>query len=196
MKKEILLVGGGGHCKAVIDVIEAEGKYTIAGIIDRPEKVGNKVLGYPVIGTDEDLEALSSRFSYALVSIGQIHSSEVRKTLYARLKQLGYILPVIISPSAYVSPHARIAEGSVVMHHSIVNAAAIVEHNCILNTRSLIEHDACIEGHSHISTGAIINGGTRVREGSFIGSNAVCKEYVETKPNDFIKAHSLFKGYP
>jgi len=195
MKKELLLVGGGGHCKAVIDVIEASGEYTIAGIIDHPEKIGETVLGHSIIGSDHDLEILFTRYTYALVTIGQIHTSEVRKTLYARLKNLGYSLPVIISPNAYVSPYAQVGEGSIIMHHSIINAAAIIGHNCIINTRSLIEHDARIEEHCHISTGAIVNGGTHVREGSFIGSNAVCKEYVETKPNDFIKAQSLFKGY-
>jgi hypothetical protein len=48
MKPKIILVGGGGHCHSCIDVIEQEGKFEIAGIVDAI-KGGEKVLGYPVL---------------------------------------------------------------------------------------------------------------------------------------------------
>ena len=54
MKKELVLVGGGGHCKSVIEVAESAG-YRIKGILDKPELVGKKVLDYFVIGTDEQI---------------------------------------------------------------------------------------------------------------------------------------------
>ena len=37
--KEILLVGGGGHCISSIDVIESTNEYRIGGIIDIKEKI-------------------------------------------------------------------------------------------------------------------------------------------------------------
>jgi FlaA1/EpsC-like NDP-sugar epimerase len=55
MKQKIILIGGGGHCKSCIDVIEQEGKYTIAGVVDVKEKAGQTIMGYPFIGTDDDL---------------------------------------------------------------------------------------------------------------------------------------------
>ncbi len=78
--KEILLIGGGGHCRALIDVIEQEGKYTIAGIIDCEEKIGQKVLNYEIIGSDEELERLFQTYQYACISVGQIKSAEPRIT--------------------------------------------------------------------------------------------------------------------
>ena len=36
-KEKIVLVGGGGHCKSVIDVIECEGRFEIAGNVDQRE---------------------------------------------------------------------------------------------------------------------------------------------------------------
>lgn len=193
MKQPILLIGGGGHCKALIDVIEQEGSYFIAGIIDAQERLGEKILGYEIIGCDDDLEKLSSRFSYAVVAIGQIQSPEIRIRVYKHLKSLGFILPSIVSPRAYLSAHATLGEGSVIMHDALVNANATIGKNCIINTKALIEHDAHVLDHCHISTGVILNGGTVIGEKSFIGSNSLSKEYSILGENTFIKAGSIIK---
>ena len=183
MKEKIILVGGGGHCKSCMDVIEQEGRYTIAGIVDVLEKKQHTVLGYPVIGADADLAELIKSFPNVLITLGQIKSSARRMELFDEIKQMGARFPVIQSPLAYVSPHAHIGEGTIVMHHALINAGASVGRNCIINTKALVEHDAVIEDHCHISTGAIINGGVRIGKGTFFGSNAVCKEYIEIGEN-------------
>jgi len=191
--KEILLIGGGGHCKSVIDVIEQQKKFKIAGIIDNNIKLGTKILDYEVIGKDKDLEKLRKKYSYAFITVGQIKSPDIRIKLFNLLKSLDYELPVIISPLAYVSKYSEIKEGSIVMHHALINPNTKIGKNCIINSKALIEHDAVIEDFCHVSTGAIINGGVIVRKNSFIGSNSVCKEYIEIKENSFIKAGSLVK---
>ncbi|MEA3383836.1 MAG: acetyltransferase [Campylobacterota bacterium] len=191
MKKEILLIGGGGHCKAVIDVIEQEGKYKIAGIIDKKELIGQKVLNYNIIGCDDDLQSLLSLYKYAIVTIGQIKSPNLRIKLFNKLKKTGYTLPTIISPIAYVSKHAKIEEGSIIMHHALINASTSIGKNCIINTKALIEHDCIIEDNCHISTASIINGGVVVKKGTFIGSNSTSKEYIEI--DQFVKAGGLVK---
>ena len=63
---DIILIGGGGHCKSVIDVIEQEGKFKIAGIVDKPDLLGSKVLGYSVIGNDSDLSSLVNKYQYGI----------------------------------------------------------------------------------------------------------------------------------
>ena len=191
MKEKIILIGGGGHCKSCIDVIEQEGRFTIAGIVDVPEKKQHNVLGYPVIGTDADLAELIKTFPNVLITLGQIKSPTRRMELFNMLKQMGARFPVIKSPLAYVSPHAQVAEGTIVMHHALINAGATVGRNCIINTKALVEHDAVIEDHCHISTGAVVNGGVTIGSGSFFGSGAVSKEYTSIPANSFIKANSL-----
>lgn len=193
MRVEILLIGGGGHCKSVIDVIEQEGKYSIAGIVDQKERIGQKVLGYEVVGCDDDLEDLFQRYPYAVISIGQIKSPDVRIKLFNHLKAIGFILPSVISPRAYISKHASIGEGTVILHDVLINANATVGKNCIINTKALIEHDVTVEDHCHISTGAILNGGTVVRANTFFGSNAVSKEDAVITEKSFIKAGSVAK---
>jgi len=183
MKEKIILIGGGGHCKSCIDVIEQEGRFTIAGIVDVPEKKHQTVLGYPINGTDADLAELIESFPNVLITMGQIKSPTRRMELFNDLMDMGACFPVIQSPLAYVSPHAKIGEGTIVMHQSLINAGVSVGRNCIINTKALVEHDAVIEDHCHISTGAVVNGGVTIGSGSFFGSNAVCKEYIEIGKN-------------
>lgn len=193
MKEKIILIGGGGHCKSCIDVIEQEGRFTIIGIVDMPENKQYNVLGYPVIGSDADLKELMKTFPNALITLGQIKSPTRRMELFNELMQMGARFPVIQSPLAYVSPHAQIAEGTIVMHHALIDAGAQVGRNCIINTKALVEHDAVIGDHCHISTGAVINGGVTIGRGSFFGSGAVSKEYTSIPANSFIKANTLYR---
>lgn len=178
MKPQLLLIGGGGHCKSVIDIIEQENSYTIAGIIDEAKLIGQKVLGYDIIGCDEHLIALFNQFKYALVTVGQIKSPETRIKLFSQLQTIGYEAPTIISPRAYISMHATIGKGTVIMHDALINANAIIGDNCIINTKATVEHDTTLENHCHLSTGAILNGNVSVGVGSFIGSGTVIKESI------------------
>lgn len=192
MKKEpIILIGGGGHCHSVIDVIEQEDKYTIIGIVDVKENVGKTVLGYSVIGCDEDLETLFLQCPNVLITIGHIQSNQIRVDLFNRLKKIGFHFPIIISPLAYVSQHANIEEGTVVMHQALINANVNIGKNCIINTKALIEHDATVEEHCHISTGCIINGNVKIEAHTFVGSNATTKEGATI--NQFVKAGSVIR---
>ena len=190
---KIILVGGGGHCKSVIDVIEQEAQFEIAGIIDKPELLGSKILGYPVIGNDFDLENLAKKYQNALVTVGQIKSALAKIKLYDLAIKAGFTLPSIVSPSAYISKHSKIGNGTVIMGNVIVNANVSIGDNCIINSKALIEHDCLISSHCHISTNAIINGGVTIGSKSFIGSNVTTKNNIIIKENSFIKAGSLVK---
>ena len=175
-KTGLILIGAGGHARACIDVIEQQGQYQIVGLVGLPEELHSQHLGYEVIGTDDALDQLAKTTPFALITTGQIQNAKLRMHLYQQAMQCGYQMPVIISPTAYVSRHAIVGAGSIVMHGATVNAAAKVGNNCIINTRALLEHDTTVEDHCHISTGAILNGSVRVGVGSFIGSGCVIKE--------------------
>lgn len=174
----ILLLGAGGHARACIDVIEQGGHFRVGGLMGLPQEIGSQVLGYPVLGTDEDMPALLGKYTHALVTVGQIKTPELRMRLFALLEQSNCKTPAIVSPQAYVSPHAVVGAGTIVMHGAIINAGAMVGRNCIINSQALIEHDAVIEDHCHIATAAVINGGVRIGTGTFIGSNSCVKQYI------------------
>ncbi len=192
--QKLILLGGGGHCKSCIDVIEQEGKYEIAGILDNQELLGQKILGYNFIGTDADINKFADEGYTFLITVGQIKTSAIRKKLFSLLRKNSAQLATVVSPRAYVSKHADIGKGTIIMHDALINASASIGINCIINSKALIEHDAVIEDFCHISTSAVINGGVTVKEGTFFGSNTVSKEYVITDTDDFIRAGSIYKG--
>jgi sugar O-acyltransferase (sialic acid O-acetyltransferase NeuD family) len=177
-KPRLILIGAGGHAHACIDVLEEQGRFQIAGLVGISDEIGTYRLGYPVIGSDDNLPHLAEKYHYALITIGQIRSPETRVHLYNLVSSLGFELPVVVSPYAHVSRHATIGAGTIVMHGAIVNAGAKVGVNCIINTRALLEHDTLVQDHCHISTGAIINGSVQVGTGSLIGSCSVAKEGI------------------
>jgi len=189
--QDILLIGAGGHCRSVIDVIEQEAKYKIVGIIDKKELIGKDISGYKIIGCDNDLQELHKQCSYALVTIGHVYSNNIRVRLFNRLKEIGYILPSIISPLAYISKNSSVDEGTVIMHHALVNSHVKIGYNCIINSKALIEHDSVIEDNVHISTSATINGGCIVKADTFFGSCSTTKESAIV--SGFIKAGSVVK---
>jgi len=192
--KKLILIGGGGHFKSCIDVVQLGGEYKICGILDTPEKIGTKVLGYSVIGSDEDITKLVNQDFYFLITIGQLSDANQRISLFDYLVASQAKLAKIISPRAYVSEYSVIGPGTIIMHDSLINAGASVGSNCIINSKALVEHDAVIEDHCHISTSAVINGGVNIKEGTFFVSNAVTKQGTSSKINDFVKAGSVMRG--
>jgi sugar O-acyltransferase (sialic acid O-acetyltransferase NeuD family) len=179
-KSALILIGAGGHTASCIDVIEQQGFFQIGGLVASPEELAFRkvVCGYSVIGVDCDLHKLVNSYEYALISIGQLQSAKRRISMFHQIRECGYQLPVIVSPTAYVSTHAAIGQGTIIMHGAIVNAGARIGDNCIINSRALIEHDATVEDHCHIATGAIINGEVVIGAGSFIGSGSTIKQRV------------------
>lgn len=191
-KPKIVLVGGGGHCKAVIDVIELQGKYELLGVLDPSSEILD-VLGYPVLGGDEQIEKFVKLGCHFCISVGQIKSSSVRRNIAAQLNEEGAKLGTVISPLSYVSRHSKVGEGSVVMHGVTINSNAFIGRHCIINTKANVEHDAVVEDFCHISTCSVINGSTIVREGSFIGSNATLSHNIEIKKNSVVSANKFVK---
>lgn len=194
--RSLLLIGCGGHARSLIDVIEADGQWRLHGLIGLPEQVGSTVLGYPVLGTDADLQALHQESPAALLAVGQLPDAAPRRRLADLLDRFGFTSPVLVSPHAVVSRHAQLGAGTVVGHGVIVNAGASVGAHCILNSRALIEHDVQLGDHCHVSTGALLNGGVCVGSGSFIGSGAMLREGLQLPEGTVISAGKRVMGWP
>ncbi|MBS0418957.1 MAG: acetyltransferase [Proteobacteria bacterium] len=176
--RSILLLGAGGHARACVDVIEQEGRFEIGGFIGLPEQVGERMLGYPVLGVDADLPRLQREHPNALVAVGQIKSPQARERLFELALEIGFRMPLVVSPFAHLSRHAVAGEGTIVMHGAIVNAGATVGRNCIINSMALVEHDCVVADHCHISTAAAINSGVHIGRGTFLGSNACVRQGI------------------
>ncbi|WP_300440105.1 acetyltransferase [Christiangramia sp.] len=193
VRPEIVLVGGGGHCHSVLDVIEQENRFKIKGIIDNNLPVNYNVLNYKIIGGDDDIVDLAKDQVYFLITVGQIKSYSVRLKLAKLLQKHECKIASVVSPRAYVSQHAKIGRGTVVMHNAFVNANVEIGDYCIINTNAGIEHDSIIGDFCHVSTGAIVNGDCEVGDGCFFGSNSTISNGKIVKTNSIIGAGSFHK---
>lgn len=190
-QKNLILIGGGGHCKSVIDVAESAG-YNILGILDMPEEVGKPVLDYTVIGTDDDIPQYADKAEF-IITVGFIKNPSIRLRIYDKVKQAGGKLATIVASTAHVSRYATLGEGTVVMHQAVVNAGAKIGENCIINTFCNIEHDAVIGAQCHISTGTMVNGDCMVGERVFIGSQSVLANGITVGEDIIVGAGSVVR---
>jgi sugar O-acyltransferase (sialic acid O-acetyltransferase NeuD family) len=187
IKPNIVLIGGGGHCISVIDVIENENKFSILGVLDSNINENN-ILGYQILGGDNLIPELVNQNTYFLITVGQIKNYSIRKNIAKILTENNAKLATVISPLAYVSKYAAIGEGSIIMNGAVVNAKSTIGKNCIINTKSNVEHGVSIGDFCHISTCAVVNGDSSIGMGTFIGSNSTISNGIIIKENSIISA--------
>lgn len=176
MNRPLVLVGGGGHCKSVIEAAESAG-YVIKGVLDIPLTLGNKILDYEVIGNDNDIPKYVEECDF-VITLGFIKNPSLRIKLHQFVKDVGGALATIVASSAYVSKHALLGEGTVVLHQANINAGARIGKSVIINSCANIEHDVIIEDFCHISTNTVINGSGKIGKASFVGSSSVLANNV------------------
>lgn len=170
--EKIIILGKGGHAASLVDIIERENKYEIAGYVvnDEQETSTGK---YPVLGNDECLEKLfQSGVKNAAVGIGYLGKSDLREKLWEKLKKIGYVLPVICDPSVIMAQDVSIGEGSFIGKGVIINTNVLIGRMCIINTGAIIEHDCSVGDFSHVSVGSVLCGSVQIGKSSFIGANA------------------------
>lgn len=190
-RKKIVLIGGGGHCKACIDVIEQTNSFEITGVLDQAGLVGTQVLGYAVIGTDNDISKYNDQGHAFLITVGQIKSSAVRTRLFEQLKACKAELPSIVSPKAYVSRHAAIGSGTIIMHQAVINAGTRIGQNCIVNTGAAVEHESKIGDNTHLSTFSVVNGNCSIGDQVFVGSHATVSNGINIASCSIIGAGAV-----
>jgi sugar O-acyltransferase (sialic acid O-acetyltransferase NeuD family) len=190
-KKDIILIGGGGHCKACIDVIESTKLYNIVGIVDQTLKENDTVFDYPIIGNDSDLPSLRKLYDNALITVGQIKSSSIRKNIFKQLRDLNFNLPSIVASTAYIGKNVSLGMGTIVMHQALINANSSIGENCIINSKALVEHDCAIGNNTHISTAAVINGTVKIGSDCFIGSTTSFVNNVDITSDVFVGINSV-----
>ena len=170
--EKIVVLGKGGHAKSVVDVLERQGIYKIAGyVVNECNTYGEN--DYPIIGKDKDLRDIYQEgIKYAAMGIGFLGKSSLRNKLYENLKEIGFFLPVICDPSAIVSNKTIIGEGTFIGKGAIVSVDAEIAKMCIINTGAIIEHDCKVGAFSHISVGSIICGNVGIGANVLVGANS------------------------
>lgn len=168
MSAGVVLIGGGGHAKVVIESLRASGK-TVAVIVDA-DPTPREVLGVPVVGDDLALPGLKAQgFSELFVALG---SNRLRQKLGVKARELGFTLVNAIHPSAVISPSARIGEGVAVMAGVAINADSRVDDLAIVNTGAIVDHDCHLGAACHLGPASALAGGVTIGERAFLGVGA------------------------
>ena len=189
--KPLIFIGGGGHCKSVMEAAESAG-FSILGVLDMPENVGKNILSTKIIGTDDEISMYVDKAEF-VITVGFIKNPTIRIKLYDKVKEVGGKLATVIASTAHVSKYAELGEGTVVLHQAFVNADAKVGCNVILNNFVNIEHDAEIGDQCHISTGAMVNGECKVGKNCFIGSQSVLANCITVGDDIIVGAGSFVR---
>lgn len=166
---KIVLIGGGGHSKVILDIIKSNDEFEIIGITEK-DSFMKEVNGIPILGDDNILEELFNKgVEYAFICLGINGGINLRNKLYEKIKKIGFKIPTLIHKNAIVSPYARIGQGSCVMAGAIINSCARIGINSVINTNSIIEHDCVIGDNTFISPGVVLAGNVTIKNNSFIG---------------------------
>lgn len=190
--EDIILIGGGGHCKSVIESISKSKAYNIVGILDLPGKVGEEILDIKIIGTDDQLEYFyKNGIKYAFLSVGSIGDVSLRTRLYTIALEIGYVFPNIIDNTAIISDKIQVGCGNFIGKGVIINSDTEIGNSCIINTGSIIEHDCCIGDFCHIAPGSALSGGVIIGQNSHIGTNSTIIQNINIGENTIIGAGSV-----
>lgn len=191
--EKIILLGGGGHAKVLIDLIEISGKYEVAGILASQIEVGATILGISILDDDNLLpEFYKKGINNVSIAVGSTKDNSRRKLLYEKVKKIGFSVPLLLHPQAFISKNdTRISEGVQIMTGTIVQTGCLIGENTILNTGVIIEHDCNIGKHVHICPGAIISGGCTIGDGTFIGAGATVIQGINIGNNSIVAAGAV-----
>lgn len=172
--KGIVLIGGGGHCKSVLDSLLRNKVYDEIVITDQNQPTDSLVLGCRIAGNDNLLmQLLNKGFSDAFITVGSIKSTMLRRKLYERAADAGFTIVNITDCSAIVSEYCRISQGTFIGKSTVVNADSEIGICAIINSGAIIEHECRIGDFTHVSIGAKLCGNVNVGNDCFIGAGAV-----------------------
>jgi sugar O-acyltransferase (sialic acid O-acetyltransferase NeuD family) len=166
----LIVYGGGGHGKSVIDLLRSLGTYRLVGVIDDGIATGTQILGLPVLGGAEALPGLRDQgIRLAVNAVGGIGKVRSRIQVFQQLAAAGFASPAVVHPRAYLEPNVTLSGGLQVFPHAYIGSECQVGFGVIVNTGAVVSHDCVLEDYANISPGALLAGGVRVGEQALVG---------------------------
>lgn len=172
----IVIIGGGGHTRVLIDVLESLNA-KIEGIVTQDRNlVGNMVLGIPVIALDRDIKSDPAKVLLVNGVGNKARSGDsglrVRQQVVEQFTRLGFRFASVISNHARVSAHNKLAEGVQILHGAIIQPASRIDAHTIVNTGAIVEHDCRVGSYVHLGPGAVLCGHVQIGNHAHIGANS------------------------
>ena len=182
----ILMVGAGGHAKAITEALESHALMAYVDSAAAPWLAAQRI--------DDDETALqSAEPANFVMGMGGVTSGalEYRFSLFERYLASGRAAPPVRHPAAHVSPSAQIEEGAIILAGAIVQPGAVIGRAAIVNTGAIVEHDSHLGAGSHLAPRAVLLGGVTVGRCAMIGAGAIVLPQGEIGDGDLVAANSL-----
>jgi acetyltransferase EpsM len=171
--RRLVIYGGGGHGRSIIDIVRILGKYDIVGIVDDELPPGSEVMGIEVLGDVQILpELMAKGIHSAINAVGGVGDVNTRIRIFEELRDAGFKCPAIIHPSATVEPSAQLSFGAQILPHAYVGTQAQIGFGVIINNGAIVSHDCVIEDYASLAPGAILAGGVRIGRAAQVGMGA------------------------
>lgn len=173
MIRPILILGGGGHARVLIDALRLRA-IEIIGIADAdPARRGMLVSGVPVLGDDTVIEQYGKNETYLVNALGSVDIPRGRRDIFERFKKKGFTFATVVHPSAVIASDVELGEGAHVMAGAVIQSGSRIGINTIVNTHASVDHDCFIEDHVHLAPGVTLSGEVRVSNLVHVGTGAV-----------------------
>ncbi|MEK9627549.1 MAG: acetyltransferase [Nitrospinota bacterium] len=190
--KKIVLFGSGGHAKVIADIIEKESRCKICGIIDPQKSIGSKILGYPVLGTENELPNIIKKFCIdgGIIAIGDNWKRHLIAQIVLKLAPEFKFFSTI-HPSAQIAKQVTLGKGTVVMPGAVINPGTKIGEFCIINTNSSIDHDNIVGNYSSIMPNAATGGNVKVGDFSALGMGCSILQNIQIGAQNVIGAGTI-----
>ncbi|WP_148717334.1 PglD-related sugar-binding protein [Chitinolyticbacter meiyuanensis] len=188
---EVIVVGAGGHGRAVAEALLLEGRYRIAGFVDDQTIVGVEVFGLPILGKTDQLPELKRLATHAIVAIG---NNTVRKKLSLLAEEAGFTLVTVVHPAAVVAPSAQLQPGVAVMSAAVVGTEAVLARGVILNAGAIADHHCRLDEFAHLGVGVHLAGGVHIGASAWLQAGSAAGYGVAVAPESIYPPGSSLKA--
>jgi sugar O-acyltransferase (sialic acid O-acetyltransferase NeuD family) len=170
--ERIVVIGGGGHAKVVIDAARLAGLNPIAVLDADPHLMGLSLLDVPVVGDDERLSDYPPGSFRLAMGVGGARLPEARIALFRQFGTRGYRFAAIVHPGALVAADVEIGDGAQIMAGAVVQTGTRICPGALINTRASVDHDCTVGAFAHLGPGVVLCGNVSIGEGTLIGAGA------------------------
>ncbi len=189
--RSILVLGGGGHARVLLDVLHRLG-LPITGFVDDDPAIMN-LAGVKQLGNAHpDAVPQYPPTDVELVNgFGSVGTCTLRVDQFRLWKTHGYRFVTVVHPDAIVARDVMLDQGGQIMAGAVVQPGCHIGANTIVNTRVALDHDCIVGPHVHVATGASLSGGVRVGEGAHIGTGASIIQGIQIGEHSVVGAGSV-----
>lgn len=188
--KKTIIVGSGGHCNVLIDILTLK-KIEVIGIIDKKRDENYLFNRIPVINETDLLNDKSTRSIPLVNAVGQMPGNSSRLDLSKVYRDLGYQFLSVIHPGAIIASETSFSEGVQVMAGAVIQPNVSIGKDTIINTSVSIDHDCIIGDSCHLAPGTVISGNVSIGSNTFIGTGSSVINNISIGKNSTIAAGSI-----